>query len=47
METKKSYILSFSLLALLLAGHIFGISKLVLVAVALICGSILVCKTFT
>lgn len=47
METKKSYILSFSLLTVLLAGHILGNSKLVLFAVALICGAILVCKKFT
>ncbi len=46
METKKVYILSFSLLAVLLAGHIFNISKLVLLAVVFICGSILVSKPF-
>lgn len=47
MGTKKTYILSFSLLTLLLAGHILGASKLVLLAIVLICGSILVCKSFT
>ena len=46
METKKAYILSLSLLAVLLVGHILNIPKLVLLAVVLICASILVCKSF-
>lgn len=46
METKKVYALSFSLLFIMLAGHILNISKLVLLAVVFICGSILVSKPF-
>lgn len=46
MKTKKTYILSFSLLAVLLAGHIFNIPKLVLLAVVFICSSILMSKSF-
>lgn len=46
MKKRIVYILSFSLLAILLAGHIFNISKLVLFAIVFICGAILVCKPF-
>ena len=45
METKKVYILSFALLAVLLAGHIFNISGLVLLSVVFICGAILFCRS--
>lgn len=46
MKNKIFYIISFALLTLLMCGHVFNISVLVLASVVLICILIVTCKSF-